>query len=159
MYILCTRMSWEKGLNTQVKGFGKGWSLRKHRDRFLIIHRPGGVQKSAPLGLKWHESNSGEAFLRALEISKLVKKGSSIKAASKKVIGGSPINEEDWVGALYRFKEQKTKHDTNISEGTWNHDYSPVLKMAVGYLVGRKAPTNPADLLSLIHISEPTRPY
>ena len=79
-------MGWEEGLDTQIKGFGKGWSLRKHRDRFLIIHRPGGVQKSAPLGLKWHESNSGEAFLRAEEIRKLVKKGSSIKEASKKLL-------------------------------------------------------------------------
>ena len=142
-------MSWEEGLDTQIKGFGKGWSLRKHRDRFLIIHRPGGVQKSAPLGLKWHESNSGEAFLRAEQIRKLVKKGLSIKQASKKVIGGSSLTEEDWVGALYRFKEQKIKHDTNISEGTWKHDYSPVLKMAVAFLVGKKAPTNPADLIDL----------
>tara|TARA_Y100001938_G_scaffold119057_1_gene164783 strand:- start:209 stop:1402 length:1194 start_codon:yes stop_codon:yes gene_type:complete len=137
------------GLKSQIKGFGKGWGIREHDGMIRIHHRPGGVQKAAPLGLRWHENNSGEAFLRALEISKLVKKGFSIKAASKKVIGGSPINEEDWVGALYRFKEQKTKHDTNISEGTWNHDYSPVLKMAVGYLVGKKAPTNPADLIDL----------
>ena len=109
-------MAWEEGLKKQISSFGKGWGVREHNKMFRLYQRIGDRQISVPLGIRWHENNSGEAFLRAEEIRKLVKKGSSIKEASKKVIGGSPINEEDWVGALYRFKEQKIKHDTNISE-------------------------------------------
>ena len=142
-------MVWEDGLKGQIKAFGKGWGIREHDGMFRIHHRPGGQQKAAPLGLRWHENNSGEAYLRAVEIRKLVQNGYPIKEAAKKAAGESTTTEEDWKGALKRFKDQKLNHRNAIVQKTWDHDYLPVLEMALKLLLSNKAPTNPADLLDL----------
>ena len=139
--------SWQEGLRSQVKALGKGWGVREHKGIIRIHHYVVGKQKAASLGIKWHKDNSGKAFIRAEKIFKLVNSGIPIKEAAKQVIHGLPQIEEDWKGALIRFKDQKINHGTSIKIETWNAKYEPVLNAALKLLLANNAPTNPADLI------------
>lgn len=139
--------SWEITLRSNINSFGEGWGLREDKGRMRIFYRRNGKQTFAPLGLRWHEDNQTKAYKRAEEIKDLVEKGTPIKEAAKRIINGSIETEEDWKGALARFKKQKINHGNAIKESTWDGDYEQPLSMALKLLLSKKAPTNPADLL------------
>ena len=139
--------SWEITLRSNINSFGEGWGLREDKGRMRIFHRRNGKQTFAPLGLRWHKDNQTKAYKRAEEIKDLVKQGTPIKDAAKRIINGNIETEEDWKGALIRFKDQKINHGTSIKIETWNAKYEPVLNAALKLLLANNAPTNPADLI------------
>ena len=136
----------ETGFTKAVKQLGKGWGIRNNNGHIALRYRP--TNEQVPIGLKWHESNTLEALERIKLIHKLFKKGHTLKESAKRALGSSEYIELDWKQCALNFKDQKINHGTAIKPETWEKKYKPVVSMAVDLLI-----------LSLIHISEPTRPY
>jgi integrase len=105
---------------------------------------------SVAIPFDWNPSATGDAITRIRNIYALVQEhGYSLKQAAEVAAGKAPnlIEQQDWAGAVERFKEQKLRHGTAIKPGTWDAKYQPVLTDAIAELTGRKPPTTPAELI------------
>jgi len=111
---------------------------------------PGGVAESVTLPFTWTASEWGDAYVRIRNIYMLMaSEGYSLKQAALVADGKAPklTEQQDWHGAVERFKEQKLSHGTVIKPDTWAAKYAPVLSDAVALLTGRKPPTTPAEMI------------
>ena len=144
---------WEKTLRGQVKGLAAGWSAKEDRGRVRIkIRIPGQPEQSVTLQRPWPKDfdSAGDAYVRIRNIYKLMaSEGYTLKQAALVAEGKAPklTEQQDWHGAVDRFKDQKLRHGTVIKPATWEAKYAPVLSDAVDRLTGRKPPTTPADLI------------
>jgi hypothetical protein len=111
-------------------------------------HNEPAQRVTIPFG--WVEADAGRAYVRILNLYKLVTaEGYTLKQAALVAEGKAPklTEQQDWPGAVERFKEQKLSHGTAIKPDTWEAKYSPVLSDAVALLTGRNPPTTPAELI------------
>jgi integrase len=119
----------------------------KVRLKVRAEHRP---SESITLPFAWSQSDAGPTYVRILNIYKLVSgEGYSLKQAAMVADGKAPklTEQQDWHGAVERFKQQKLRHGTVIKLATWEAKYAPVLSDAVDMLTSSKPPTTPADLI------------
>ena len=109
-----------------------------------------GQAQRVTLPFAWSEADAGRAYVRILNIYKLVaEKGYTLKQAALVAEGKAPklTEQQDWPGALERFKQRKLQHGTAIKPATWEAKYLPVLTDAVAMLASSKPPTTPAELI------------
>jgi len=144
---------WEKTLRGQVKGLAAGWSVKEDRGRVRIkIRFPDSAEQSVTLQKTWPKDfdSAGDVYVRIRNIYKLVASGDySLKQAALVAEGKAPklIEQQDWPGAVKRFKDQKLLHGTAIKPSTWDAKYQPVLSDAVALLTSRNPPSTPAELI------------
>ena len=141
---------WERTLRGQVKELSAGWSVKEDRGRVRIkIRHPGEPEQSVTLPFAWAKSESGDAYIRIRNVYALTQEGNTLRQAAEIAAGKAPklTEEQDWPGALERFKAQKLEHGNAIRPGTWATKYLPVLTDAVELLTSRKPSTTPAELI------------
>lgn len=144
---------WDKTLRGQVKGLAAGWSVKEDRGRVrLKIRTPDQPEQSVTLQRAWPKDfdAAGDAYVRIRNIYKLMaSEGYTLKQAALVAEGKAPklTVQQDWTGALERFKEQKLRHGTVIKPATWESKYQPVLTDAVALLTSNRPPTTPAELI------------
>lgn len=141
---------WERTLRGQVKELSAGWSVKEDRGRVRIkIRHPGEPEQSVTLPFAWAKSESGDAYIRIRNVYALTQEGNTLRQAAEIAAGKAPklTEEQDWPGALERFKAQKLEHGNAIRPGTWATKYQPVLTDAVELLTSRKPSTTPAELI------------
>jgi len=141
---------WERTLRGQVKELSAGWSVKEDRGRVRIkIRHPGEPEQSVTLPFAWAKSESGDAYIRIRNVYALTQEGNTLRQAAEIAAGKAPklTEEQDWPGALERFKAQKLEHGNAIRPGTWTTKYQPVLTDAVELLTSRKPSTTPAELI------------
>ena len=142
--------SWHESLQADVKALAVGWSVKERKGKvFLRVRQSDLPEISVTLPFEWIASSKGDAYTRVRSIYQLVGKGYSLKQAALVADGKAPklTEQQDWPGALERFKKQKLHHGTVIKPATWEAKYLPVLSDAVALLTGRKPPTTPAELI------------
>ena len=142
--------SWHESLQADVKALATGWSVKERKGKvFLRVRQSDQPEVSVTLPFEWIASTKGDAYTRVRNIYKLVGEGYSLKQAALVADGKAPklTEQQDWPGALERFKQQKLRHGTVIKPATWEAKYQPVLSDAVALLIGRKPPTTPAELI------------
>jgi len=142
--------SWHDSLQADVKALAVGWSVKERKGKvFLRVRQSDQPEVSVTLPFEWIASSKGDAYTRVRSIYKLVGEGYSLKQAALVADGKAPklTEQQDWPGALERFKQQKLSHGTVIKPATWEAKYLPVLSDAVALLAGRKPPTTPAELI------------
>jgi len=144
---------WQTSLRKQVRALAPGWSVREspRSSRVTVEVRPPNEQaQRVTLPFDWVEADAGRAYVRILNLYKLVSgEGYTLKQAALVAEGKAPklTEQQDWCGAVERFKDQKLLHGTVIKPDTWATKYAPVLTDAVAALTGRKPPTTPAELI------------
>jgi len=143
--------SWEETLKEDIRSLGDGWSVGEDRGKIRLKWRyvEGQKNQSVTLPFLWQSSQRKPATNRIQKIYNLTLEGHDLKTAAKIAEGKAPKIERDWSQSLANFKIWKMEYDTNIAEGTWKHDYLPVLKMAVELLESKDTPTNALDLIDL----------
>ena len=142
---------WEETLKEDVRALGRGWSVQEFRGKMRLKWRyvKGRKDQTVMLNFLWESGARKAATTRIGNIFNLTLEGHDSSTAAKIAEGKAPKINYQWSKSLSRFKTWKTKHDTNISEATWDHDYRKVLSMAVDLLEGKDSPTNAADLIDL----------
>lgn len=141
---------WEIVLRDQVRALATGWSAKEDRGRVRIkVRLPGAAEESVTLPMSWAAASAGDAYVRIRNLYALTQEGYSLKQAALVADGKAPklTEQQDWPGAVERFKQQKLSHGTAIKPATWEAKYAPVLADAVALLTGRKPPTTPAELI------------
>jgi len=124
--------------------------VEEARGKVRLKVRPDGKPgESITLSFPWSAAGAGDAYVRIRNLYALVQEGYSLKQAALVADGKAPklTEQQDWAGAMERFKQQKLSHGTVIKPATWEAKYEPVLGDAVAMLIGRKPPTTPADLI------------
>jgi integrase len=142
--------NWHESLQADVRALAVGWSVKERKGKvFLRVRQADQPEVSVTLPFEWIASSKGDAYTRVRNIYKLVGEGYSLKQAALVADGKAPklTEQQDWTGALERFKQQKLSHGTVIKPATWEAKYLPVLSDAVALLTGRKPPTTPAELI------------
>ncbi len=153
MPLISRDSAWEQTARQQMRALGSRTYLSAvhMKGRVQLKRRPpGGVAESVTLPFGWTASEWGDAYLRIRNIYKLMaSEGYTLKQAALVAEGKAPklTEQQDWHGAVERFKEQKLRHGTVIKPATWGAKYAPVLSDAVVLLTGRKPPTTPAELI------------
>jgi len=142
--------AWATSLRQQVRALARGWTVEEARGKVRLKVRPDGKPgESITLSFPWSAAGAGDAYVRIRNLYALVQEGYSLKQAALVADGKAPklTEQQDWPGAMDRFKEQKLHHGTVIKPATWEAKYLPVLSDAVALLTGRKPPTTPAELI------------
>ena len=140
--------SWHEHFQLAVKDLAQGWGVQNHRGKVLLKLRVKGEKAQAvKLDFLWEKGSSKAAERRIEKIYNLTLEGHDLKTAANIAAGKAPKIERNWSQSLANFKTWKMEYDNNIAEGTWKHDYLPVLKMAVELLEAKDAPTNAPDLI------------
>jgi integrase len=143
--------AWHESLQQDVRALAVGWSVKERKGKvFLRVRQADQPEVSVTLPFDWIPSSKGDAYTRVRNIFKLVSsEGYSLKQAAAVADGKAPklIEQQDWRGAVERFKQQKLQHGTVIKPATWEAKYAPVIGDAVDLLTGRKPPTTPVDLI------------
>ena len=142
--------AWAASLRQQTRGLARGWTVEEARGKVRLKVRPDGQpSESISLPFAWAAASAGDAYVRIRNLYALVQEGYSLKQAALVADGKAPklTEQQDWPGAIERFKQQKLSHGTAIKPETWEAKYQPVLSDAVALLTGRKPPTTPAELI------------
>lgn len=151
MPVVVNRQDWETTFRGQVRKLATGWNVGEFRGRMRLKVRPAGqAEQSVILPFRWDAHSTGDAYIRIRNVYKLVAEGHTLRGAAEIADGRAPKPLMDWAGAADRFKVQKMEHGRAIKEKTWERSYGPVLADALPLLTGRKAPSNPADLIDLV---------
>ena len=93
-----------------------------------------GQAQRVTLPFAWSEADAGRVYVRILNVYRLVaEQGYSLRQAALVADGKAPklTEQQDWPGAIERFKEQKLRHGTAIKPETWDAKYQPVLTDAI----------------------------
>ena len=149
--------AWHESLQGDVRALATGWSVKERKGKvFLRVRQSDQPEAAVTLPFDWIASSKGDAYTRVRNIYKLVQEGYSLKQAGLVADGKAPrlTSQQDWPGAVERFKKQKLEHGTAIKPGTWEAKYLPVLTDAVVMLSSSKPPTTPAELIDRC-ISDP----
>ena len=144
------QVSWHESLQQDVRALAVGWSVKERKGKvFLRVRQADQPEVSVTLPFDWVPSSKGDSYTRVRNIYALVQEGCSLKQAALVAAGKAPklTDQQDWPGAVERFKQQKLQHGTVIKVSTWEAKYAPVLADAVALLTGRKPPTTPAELI------------
>lgn len=143
--------AWAASLRQQTRAIARGWTVEEARGKVRLKVRPEGMAgESLMLPFAWSAAAAGDAYVRIRNIYALMaSEGHSLKQAALVADGKAPrlTEQQDWHGAVERFKQQKLSHGTAIKPATWEAKYAPVLADAVELLTGRKPPTTPAELI------------
>ncbi len=142
--------AWATSLRQQTRALARGWTVEEARGKVrLKVRADGKPSESITLPFAWSAAGAGDAYVRMRNLYALVQEGYSLKQAALVADGKAPklTEQQDWPGALERFKQQKLSHGTVIKPATWEAKYLPVLSDAVALLTGRKPPTTPAELI------------
>ena len=142
--------AWATSLRQQTRALARGWTVEEARGKVRLKVRPDGRPgESITLSFPWSAAGAGDAYVRIRNLYALLQEGYSLKQAALVADGKAPklTEQQDWPGALERFKQQKLRHGTAIKPATWEAKYQPVLSDAVALLAGRKPPTTPAELI------------
>jgi len=142
--------AWHESLQGDVRALAAGWSVKERKGKvFLRVRQGDQPEVSVTLPYEWIASSKGNAYTRVRNIYKLVQEGYTLKQAALVAEGKAPklTEQQDWPGALERFKQQKLQHGTAIKPATWEAKYLPVLTDAVAMLASSKPPTTPAELI------------
>jgi len=150
--------AWHESLQGDVRALAAGWSVKERKGKvFLRVRQGDQPEVSVTLPFEWIASSKGDAYTRIRNIYKLAQEqGYTLKQAALVAGGKAPklTEQQDWPGALERFKQQKLQHGNAIKPGTWEAKYLPVLTDAVAMLASSKPPTTPAELIDR-SISDP----
>jgi len=141
---------WAIAFREQVRQLGLGWTVRESpKSGRVMLKVRGATEEAVTLAFPWAASSAADAQARVRNIYTLVQQGYSLKQAALVAEGKAPklTEQQDWAGALERFKEQKLRHGTAIKPNTWEAKYLPVLSDAITQLNNRKPPTTPAELI------------
>ena len=141
---------WAIAFREQVRQLGHGWTVRESpKSGRVMLKVRGATEEAVTLAFPWAASSAADAQARVRNIYTLVQQGYSLKQAALVAEGKAPklTEQQDWAGALERFKEQKLRHGTAIKPNTWEAKYLPVLSDAITQLTSRKPPTTPAELI------------
>jgi integrase len=142
--------AWATSLRQQTRGLARGWTVEEARGKVRLKVRPDGQpSESISLPFAWAAASAGDAYVRIRNLYALVQEGYSLKQAALVADGKAPklTEQQDWPGAIERFKQQKLSHGTAIKPETWAAKYQPVLSDAVALLTSRKPPTTAAELI------------
>ena len=142
--------AWATSLRQQTRALARGWTVEEARGKVRLKVRPDGKPgESVTLPMSWAAASAGDAYVRIRNLYALTQEGYSLKQAALVADGKAPklTEQQDWPGAVERFKQQKLSHGTAIKPATWEAKYAPVLADAIALLTGRKPPTTPAELI------------
>ena len=142
--------AWHESLQGDVRALATGWSVKERKGKvFLRVRHSDQPEAAVTLPYEWIASSKGDAYTRVRNIYKLVQEGLNLKQAALVADGKAPklTEQQDWPGAVVRFKKQKLQHGTAIKPLTWEAKYLPVLTDAVAMLASSKPPTTPAELI------------
>ena len=143
---------WAIAFREQVRQLGHGWTVRESpKSGRVMLKVRGETEEAVTLAFPWTASAAADAQARVRNIYTLVQQGYSLKQAAHVADGKAPklTEQQDWPGALERFKQQKLHHGNAIKPATWEAKYQPVLSDAIALLTGRKPPTTPDQLIDL----------
>ena len=141
---------WAIAFREQVRQLGHGWTVRESpKSGRVMLKVRGATEEAVTLAFPWAASAAADAQARVRNIYTLVQQGYTVKQAAMVAEGKAPklTEQQDWPGAIERFKEQKLRHGNAIKSDTWDAKYQPVLTDAIAELMGRKPPTTPAELI------------
>lgn len=142
---------WAIAFREQVRQLGHGWTVRESpKSGRVMLKVRGATEEAVTLAFPWAASAAADAQARVRNIYVLVQEnGYTLKQAAMVAEGKAPklSEQQDWHGAVERFKQQKLEHGTVIKLPTWEAKYGPVVSDAVTMLTSNKPPTNPADLI------------
>ena len=141
---------WAIAFREQVRQLGHGWTVRESpKSGRVMLKVRGATEEAVTLAFPWAASAAADAQARVRNIYTLVQQGYTLKQAAMVAEGKAPklTEQQDWPGAIERFKEQKLRHGNAIKSDTWDAKYQPVLTDAIAELMGRKPPTTPAELI------------
>jgi len=142
---------WAIAFREQVRQLGHGWTVRESpKSGRVMLKVRGATEEAVTLAFPWAASAAADAQARVRNIYVLVQEnGYTLKQAAMVAEGKAPklTEQQDWHGAVERFKQQKLRHGTVIKLATWEAKYAPVLSDAVVMLTSSKPPTTPADLI------------
>lgn len=142
---------WAIAFREQVRQLGRGWTVRESpKSGRVMLKVRGETEEAVTLSFPWAASTAADAQARIRNIYKLMgSEGYTLKQAALVAEGKAPklTEQQDWHGAVERFRDQKLHHGTVIKPATWAAKYLPVLTDAVAALTGRTPPTTPAELI------------
>ena len=133
--------AWAASLRQQTRAIARGWTVEEARGKVRLKVRPEGMpSESLMLPFAWSAAAAGDAYVRIRNIYALMASdGLSLKQAAEVAAGKAPklTEQQDWEGAVERFKQQKLQHGTVIKPATWEAKYAPVLTDAIELLTGQ----------------------
>jgi integrase len=142
---------WAIAFREQVRQLGHGWTVRESpKSGRVMLKVRGATEEAVTLAFPWAASAAADAQARVRNIYVLVQEnGYTLKQAAMVAEGKAPklTEQQDWHGAVERFKQQKLQHGTVIKLPTWEAKYAPLLSDAVAMLTSSNPPTTPADLI------------
>ena len=123
------------------------------RNKVELSMRPRQPGNRITLPFEWCERQWGDCYVRIRNVYAYAAKGHTLVEAAELAQAKAPSKNRNWAAYAKDFKHWKMTADSGIKLTTWEHDYEPVITMAVGLLTAKKAPIT-AQALVLACVSE-----
>ena len=141
-----TFQPWEVAARDQAKELG--FSVSKDKNGKVELRRsPRKPGNSVVLPFLWEQKSWGDCYTRIRNVYVYVTQGFLLVEAAELAASKAPRKNRDWTGAAQQFKKYKTTAENAIQNTTWDHDYEPVISMAVEVLKSKKPPLNSKALI------------
>ena len=123
------------------------------RNKVELSMRPRQPGNRITLPFEWCERQWGDCYVRIRNVYAYAAKGHTLVEAAELAQAKAPSKNRNWAAYAKDFKHWKMTADSGIKLTTWEHDYEPVITMAIGMLTAKKAPIT-AQALVLACVSE-----
>ena len=123
------------------------------RNKVELSMRPRQPGNRITLPFEWCERQWGDCYVRIRNVYAYAAKGHTLVEAAELAQAKAPSKNRNWGAYAKDFKNWKMTADSGIKLTTWEHDYEPVITMAIGLLTAKKAPIT-AQSLVLACVSE-----
>ena len=123
------------------------------RNKVELSMRPRQPGNRITLPFEWCERQWGDCYVRIRNVYAYAAKGHTLVEAAELAQAKAPSKNRNWAAYAKDFKHWKMTADSGIKLTTWEHDYEPVITMAIGLLTAKKAPIT-AQALVLACVSE-----
>jgi len=137
---------WEEAARGQAKELG--FSVSKDKNGKVELRKsPRKAGNSIVLPFLWEKKSWGDCYTRIRNIYVYTTKGFLLVEAADLAARKAPAISRDWTSAANQFKKYKTNAENAIKISTWDHDYQPVISMAIEILQSKKPPINAKALI------------
>ena len=123
------------------------------RNKVELSMRPRQPGNRITLPFEWCERQWGDCYVCIRNVYAYAAKGHTLVEAAELAQAKAPSKNRNWAAFAKDFKHWKMTADSGIKLTTWEHDYEPVITMAIGLLTAKKAPIT-AQALVLACVSE-----
>lgn len=120
---------------------------RSVRGKVELSLRPRQPGNRIVLPFDWSEAAWGDCYTRIRNVFAVALEGHSLHEAAGLTQAQAPGAQRDWPAMATAFHRWKTEADSAIKPATWDHDYEPVIGMALKLLTSRTPPLTAQQLM------------